>query len=88
MLVEEHKLPADTFDVVITSTTAGVVKPNPRIFLLALERLGVRPDEAIFTDDLANFTKGAARLGIHTHTFTTPAAFRAYLVRKGVLAEA
>jgi epoxide hydrolase-like predicted phosphatase len=85
MLVEEHGLPADTFDVVVTSTSAGVVKPNPAIYQMALERLGVSPAEAIFTDDLANFTKGAARLGIHTHTFTTPAAFRAYLVKRGVL---
>jgi epoxide hydrolase-like predicted phosphatase len=85
MLVGEHGLPADTFDVVVTSTSAGVVKPDPAIYRLALERLGVRPSEAIFTDDLANFTKGAAKLGIHTHTFTAPAAFRKYLVKKGVL---
>jgi epoxide hydrolase-like predicted phosphatase len=85
MLVEDHGLPADTFDVVVTSTSAGVVKPHPAIFRLALERLGVRPAEAIFTDDLANFTKGAAKLGIHTHTFTTPAALRNYFVKKGVL---
>ena len=85
ILVEEHDLPADTFDVVVTSTSAGVVKPDPAIYRLALERLYVRPAEAIFTDDLVNFTKGAAKLGIHTHTFTTPAAFRKYLVKKGVL---
>jgi putative hydrolase of the HAD superfamily len=85
MLVEEHGLPADTFEVVVTSTSVGVVKPNPAIYQMALERLGVSPAEAIFTDDLANFTKGAARLGIHTHTFTTPAAFRSYLIKKGVL---
>jgi epoxide hydrolase-like predicted phosphatase len=87
MLVGEHGLPADTFDVVVTSTSAGVVKPNPAIYQLALQRLGVRASEAVFTDDLASFTKGAARLGIHTHTFTTPAGLRKYLVRQGVLSD-
>lgn len=87
-LVEEHGLPADTFETVITSTTAGVVKPDTAIYWLALERLGVEPQEAIFTDDLLNFTRAAAALGIHTHTFTTPAAFRAYLVKMGVIREA
>ncbi|MCI0398708.1 MAG: HAD family phosphatase [Chloroflexi bacterium] len=85
MLAEEYGLPQDLFDVVVTSTSAGVVKPNPRIFRLALERLGVRPEEAIFTDDLASFTAAAARLGLHTFTFTTPAGLRRYLVEMGVL---
>lgn len=86
-LYGELGLPKGFFDTVITSTSAGVAKPNPEIFRLALARLGVEPDEAIFTDDLSSFTASAARLGLHTHTFTTPADFRDYLVRKGILAE-
>jgi HAD superfamily hydrolase (TIGR01509 family) len=61
------------------------VKPNPAIFQLALDRLGVQPEEAIFTDDVPRYTASASRLGIHTHTFTTPALFREYLRQMSVL---
>jgi len=73
------------FDVIVTSHSAGVVKPNPAIFQLALDRLGVQPEEAIFTDDVPRYTASASRLGIHTHTFTTPALFREYLRQMSVL---
>jgi epoxide hydrolase-like predicted phosphatase len=75
----------DVFDTIVTSVSAGVAKPDPAIFRLALDRLGVAAEEAIFTDDLAAFTEAAARLGIHTFTFTTPAEFRHYLVEMGVI---
>jgi putative hydrolase of the HAD superfamily len=42
---------ADYFDVVLISEAEGVAKPDPRIFERALERLGVRSDEAIFVGD-------------------------------------
>jgi HAD superfamily hydrolase (TIGR01509 family) len=42
----------DYFDVVVDSTLAGVEKPDPAIFRPALERLGVRPDEALYVGDL------------------------------------
>jgi putative hydrolase of the HAD superfamily len=39
------------FDAVIDSTVVGVSKPDPRIFRLALERLGVAPSDAIMVGD-------------------------------------
>jgi putative hydrolase of the HAD superfamily len=85
LMVEEYGLPADfLFDAVITSASAGVVKPDPAIFRLALERLGVAPEEAIFTDDLASFTAAAAAVGLRTFTFTGPAGLRHFLRRHGV----
>lgn len=85
MLYIEFGLPHGLFDIVITSSSAGVVKPHPAIFRHALERLGVRPEEAIYTDDLVSFTNAAAKLGIHAHTFTNVANFREYLQELGVL---
>jgi putative hydrolase of the HAD superfamily len=84
LLVEKYGLPKNTFDAVITSTSVGVVKPEPAIFWAALYRLGVRPEETIFADDLPSFAQGAAALGIHAFTFTTPADFRRFLRRHGV----
>ncbi len=40
------------FDVVVASQEVGVQKPDPRIFAVALERLGVLPREALFVGDL------------------------------------
>jgi putative hydrolase of the HAD superfamily len=79
-----HGIPEGTFDAVISSTSAGYVKPDREIYELALARLGVRPEATIFIDDLASFTRAAAELGLHAHTFTTPAALRQYLVEHGV----
>lgn len=44
----------------------GICKPDPRIYKLCLERLGLQPSESIFLDDLGPNLKEAARLGIHT----------------------
>ncbi|MEN3315851.1 MAG: hypothetical protein V7605_2085 [Acidimicrobiaceae bacterium] len=38
-------------DVVVTSAQAGVRKPHPRIFELAVERCGVAPGDAVFVGD-------------------------------------
>ncbi len=47
------------FDFALSSAACGIRKPNPRIFQIALERLGVAPDEAAMIGD----TLGADILG-------------------------
>ncbi|XP_012633826.2 acyl-CoA dehydrogenase family member 10 isoform X1 [Microcebus murinus] len=61
-------LPLDRkqFDVVVESCLEGICKPDPRIYQLCLERLGLQPSESIFLDDLGPNLKAAASLGIHT----------------------
>jgi putative hydrolase of the HAD superfamily len=54
------------FDVVVESAIEGVRKPDPRIYLVACQRLGVEPSEAVFLDDLGSNLKGARALGMHT----------------------
>jgi putative hydrolase of the HAD superfamily len=39
------------FDSIVTSYEAGILKPDPQIFRLALERLGVTPAEAVMVGD-------------------------------------
>ncbi|MHA7987324.1 HAD family hydrolase [Rathayibacter sp. CAU 1779] len=52
-------------DAVVASGDLGVAKPDPRIFLLASERLGVEPAEAVYVGDrLATDAIGAARAGL------------------------
>lgn len=56
----------DYFDQVICADDVGVgrTKPNPDLFLLALERLKVRPNEAIVFEDSPNGVKAARSAGI------------------------
>ena len=56
---------APYFDVIIDSHIVGVAKPDPRIFQIALERLGAAPDEGKFTGDIYSIdVEGARAAGI------------------------
>uniref|UniRef100_A0A8C6YE68 Acyl-CoA dehydrogenase family member 10 n=1 Tax=Naja naja TaxID=35670 RepID=A0A8C6YE68_NAJNA len=61
-------LPIDRkqFDVIVESCREGVCKPDPRIYQLCLERLGVLAKESIFLDDIGQNLKAASQLGIKT----------------------
>ncbi len=60
---------ADAFDHIIGSADVGLMKPDPRIFRLSLQGLGVEPQEAVFIDDnLANI-QGAWAAGLHAIHF-------------------
>lgn len=54
------------FDHVIESSVVGVRKPDPRIYEMACEQLGVLPDECVFLDDLGINLKPARALGMTT----------------------
>lgn len=59
------------FDVVFCSGDEGVVKPDPAAFRVALKRLGVEPEEAVFIDDTIGHVKAARALGLSGIHFTT-----------------
>ena len=52
--IEQFQL-IDYFDLLIVSEEVGVAKPDPTIFAIALERLGVAPSEALFVGDSPEF---------------------------------
>ena len=54
------------FDLVVESSVEGVRKPNPKIYQLTCERLGVDPNDAIFLDDLGINLKPARAMGMKT----------------------
>ncbi len=63
---------ADVFDVVVESAVVGLRKPDPRIYELVCERLGVVPRETVFLDDLGANLKPARALGMTTIKVTDP----------------
>lgn len=54
----------DAFDHMVISAEVGVVKPDPRIYQMALEQIGVSPDEAVFVDDFIENVEGAQAVGM------------------------
>ncbi|MBN1178378.1 MAG: HAD family phosphatase [Anaerolineae bacterium] len=60
----------ETFDVYVNSSEVKLAKPDPAIYHLTLEKLGVAPEEAVFVDDMVRNTDSAGRLGLHTLVFT------------------
>ncbi len=59
------------FDVVFCSGDEGIAKPDTKAFELTLERLGVKPDEAVFVDDTRQHVEAAQELGLQGILFTT-----------------
>ncbi len=61
------------FDAEVFSATCGLRKPDPRIYRLALDGLGVEPEEAVFVGDGANDElAGAERMGMRAIGVDSP----------------
>jgi HAD superfamily hydrolase (TIGR01509 family) len=62
----------DHFDAVCTRDYVSAVKPDPSLYLLALETLGVAPDEAIAFEDSPNGILAAKRAGLFCIAIPNP----------------
>ena len=54
----------DAFDKMIISAEVGAVKPDPKIFQIALDAFGVKPKEAVFVDDVYDNIEGSEKIGM------------------------
>jgi putative hydrolase of the HAD superfamily len=63
-LAYDPALLEELFDAVVISGDVGLHKPQPEIFLLGAERLGVAPEDCVFVDDLRENCEGAAAVGM------------------------
>ena len=59
--------------LVIESSIEGLRKPDPRIYQLACERIGVAPTEIVYLDDLGVNLKPARDMGMTTIKVTSEA---------------
>ncbi|WP_329436401.1 HAD-IA family hydrolase [Streptomyces albidoflavus] len=62
----EHVGVWELFDVHVVSEQVGLAKPDPRIYQLALDRLGLPPERCVFADDQAANLVPAVAAGIAT----------------------
>lgn len=76
----------DHFGDIIVSGVEKMVKPDPAIYALALERFCLEPGEAIFVDDNIDNVISARANGFVAHHFLDAATLRAELAAYGLLA--
>jgi putative hydrolase of the HAD superfamily len=61
----------DLFEVVVDSAFVGMRKPEPEIFELTLERLGLPAEACVFVDDIEANCQTAEQLGMRSVWFRT-----------------
>jgi putative hydrolase of the HAD superfamily len=61
------------FDIIVESSKAGVRKPDPRIYRMACEQIGVEPAACVYLDDLGINCKPAYELGMKAIKVVTEA---------------
>jgi putative hydrolase of the HAD superfamily len=76
-----------SFDVLVWSFQHLMAKPDPAIYHLVLEKLNVRPEEALFLDDKLLNVEAARALGMKALQFSTIERLRADLIAHGYEAE-
>jgi HAD superfamily hydrolase (TIGR01549 family) len=65
-LIDNHKL-RDYFEIIVISGDEGIRKPDPRIFINTLNKLGVKPENAIMVGDTLNADiLGAQKTRMHS----------------------
>jgi len=73
------------FDGIVVSGEEGVIKPDPRIFRILLDRYDIPADAAVFIDDNPANADAATNLGIHGIHFRSAEELRRELVALGLL---
>lgn len=73
------------FRDIVVSGEVKLLKPDPAIYWLALDRFGLRPSQALFVDDRRINVDGAEAIGMRAHLFTDADGLRARLVSEGLI---
>jgi len=72
-ILEQYGVDVESeFDVYVNSAVVGLSKPDPSIYHLTLQRLQVRPGQAVFLDDTLRNVDSAREIGIHAIQFVDP----------------
>lgn len=75
----------DRFQGIIVSGTEKLMKPDPAIYRMAIDRFGIDPAGTLFIDDNAANVAGAESVGIAGHRFSDAAALEREFVLRGYL---
>ncbi len=67
---------AQHFDTVVVSGEIGYAKPEPEAYEIVAERLGLRREECVFTDDKPEFCEAARAVGMPAIVYESLGQFR------------
>jgi glucose-1-phosphatase len=73
------------FEVAISSHQVGLYKPDPQMYLTALDRLDVSPDRVMFFDDVPAYVTAASALGIRSFQVEGVEEVRSRLIQERLL---
>ena len=73
------------FRDIVVSGEVKLLKPDPAIYYLALDRFRLRPQDALFVDDRLINVEAAEAVGMKAHLFTSADDLRARLEEEGLL---
>ena len=76
---------AEAVDALVLSFEVGSVKPDERIWNVALDRLGAIAAETVFADDRADLVEAARRFGLDAFVVASSAALECELQTRGFL---
>ncbi len=72
------------FDRKFPSHEVGARKPDLRIYRRVLKKIGLRPEETVFIDDMKSFILGARKVGMHAIRFKGRLALLKSLRKLGI----
>ena len=70
---------------IVVSGDEKLIKPNPKLYQVLLERYDLKADQSLFIDDNINNIEAARKMGFHTIHFTEGMNLEAELKEMGVL---
>jgi 2-haloacid dehalogenase len=73
------------FQGIVVSGEEKLLKPDPALYYRALDRFGLKPEQALFVDDRKINVEGAEAVGMRGHLFTDAEDLRRRLEAEGLL---
>ena len=83
--VEKEHAFFSRFRDIVVSGEVKLLKPDPAIYWLALDRFGLKPQDALFIDDRKINVNAAEGIGLRSHLFTDTEGLRHRLGAEGLL---
>ena len=72
------------FKKMFPSHEVGARKPDLKIYRRVLKKIGLKPEQTVFIDDMKSFIRGARKVGIHTIRFKNRAQLIKDLRKLGI----
>jgi 2-haloacid dehalogenase len=74
-----------SFRDIVVSGEERLIKPDPAIYRVLLDRNGLEAGQCLFIDDSLKNVAGAESVGMKAHHYTSPEGLRAHLNEAGIL---